>query len=90
MDLRLAGNTVAADRVVSLRALPGPLHVQASDNQFTFRDGLLHFHAERQRGDWRLLTTWSGRGNRLDGGTRLRVEGEEQSLGELPGWSALK
>jgi hypothetical protein len=81
-ELRLEGNTIAADRVVSVRALPGPLCVEASGNQLTFRD-LFHFHAERGRGDWRRLTTWSGRDNRFDGGLQVRVEGEEHSLAAI-------
>jgi serine/threonine-protein kinase len=83
LDLQLAGNTIAADRILSSRALPGPLRIDATDNHFTYRNALLHFHMERQRGDWRRLTAWSGQDNHLDGGAPLRIEQEERPAERL-------
>jgi hypothetical protein len=80
VGLELEGNRVVADRLVSCRALPGPLAVRGANNDFLCRDGLFHFTAERRPGDWNRLLTWQARDNRLRGPKAVNVEDKEYSL----------
>jgi hypothetical protein len=85
VEVSFTRSTAAAARFLSVRSLPGPLTVTAAGNEFTCRESLLHFTAERGAGDWRRLTTWHFRDNRYLGPAGLSVDGQARPLSELRG-----
>ncbi len=85
--LRLQGNAVDAARVVAFRAPAGPVRVEASANEFTFREALASFSGYA---GWRRWAAWEGGDNRCHaGGPWLVVDGGALPVGGADTWRQL-
>jgi serine/threonine protein kinase len=90
VSLRLERNIVEAGRVASFRTLPGRLSVEATANDFTFREALASFSGYTGDAAWRRSTIWRGRDNRChSSGYWLSVDGRSVAVNDAAGWQRL-
>jgi hypothetical protein len=88
--LRLERNAVDAGRVLAFAALPAGVEVEASGNQFTFRQALVSYVGFPGPDGWRRATVWRGRENVFHGGGDwVSVEGEPAGVHSLEDWRRL-
>jgi serine/threonine-protein kinase len=90
VHLQLVRNAIVAGRMASVRALAGRLRIEASDNDFTFREALASFSGYADDAAWRRATTWAGGGNVCHtAGYWLRVDGRPADVSDPAAWQRL-
>ncbi len=76
LGVSVTGSTIQAGRILALRAITGPVRIEAVGNRFVFPAGLVSLDGYREPDAWRRVLRWRGERNRYEGGGPwLRVGG---------------
>jgi hypothetical protein len=87
VKIRLDNNVVSAGRLASFQSLTGGLQMEASRNEFRFREALLSFVSLSRPNSWRSTTSWRGVDNRYVGAADwLQIDGKPAGIHRLSEW----
>ena len=90
VGIHFEGNQIHAGRIAALTSLNNTVTIEASRNDFTFRQALLSFAGYPGTEAWRRGTVWHGGDNRYHGSPDwLMLEGNPAGVHGLAEWRTL-